>query len=315
MTTMTNDTITCNISVVVPTFNRAATIGYCLSSVLNQTLSPQEVIIVDDHSTDETVEIVKSYADPRIRCIVLENNSGAQAARNRGILEAKGEWIAFQDSDDEWVAEKLEKQVDILRKHDFSSMTVVYTDCWRTEASNKEMRIWKLPTMDGSSSFQQLLTSHGPMFQGLLTSKVALLKIGLLDEKVPSFQEWDTSIRLAKECLFLHISEPLFIYHLHDSDRISNDRKRDIEGYQYIVDKFRDDILRYCGAEVLNAHLINNSLKAMHWGYYDDAATFLGKCIGRPKRVVLLTWMIKMKVKRSYYDRIMGLCRRLKLIS
>lgn len=106
------------ISVVIPTYNREKTIRYCLDSVLNQTYSPIEIIVVDDCSTDMTVPVIKSYSDIRIRCIVLDKNSGAQAARNRGIKEAKGEWIAFQDSDDEWSSQnKLEYEIKILNNN------------------------------------------------------------------------------------------------------------------------------------------------------------------------------------------------------
>jgi len=103
-----------SISVILPTYNRVKTIRYCLDSVLAQTFSPAEIIIIDDCSTDDTVLIVGSYSEPRVRCIVLEKNFGAQAARNRGILEAKGEWIAFHDSDDEWMPDKLERQIQAL---------------------------------------------------------------------------------------------------------------------------------------------------------------------------------------------------------
>lgn len=291
------------VSVVVPTYNRSDTICYCLASLLAQTFPLGEIIIVDDCSTDNTVEIVKSISDPRIRCIVLEKNSGAQVARNRGIREATGDWIAFQDSDDEWLSEKLEKQIAALAEINFQPMTVVHTDCFRYDLQTDSRTLWTLPLINGTAVYPLLLTSSGPMFQGILTSKAALEKIGFLDEAVPSYQEWDTAIRLAKECRFIHIKEPLFVYHLHGGETISKNKKRDIDGYQYIVDKFRDEILLYCGIATLNKHLIGNSLRAKRFGLDSEALAILGKCQGRSLRMPLLKWMIQNNIDLGYYER------------
>ena len=94
-------------SIIIPTYNRAHTIRTPIDSILNQTFSDWELIIVDDGSTDNTKEIVLSYNDPRIR-YVWQGNQERSAARNHGISLAKGEWICFQDSDDEYLQEHLE---------------------------------------------------------------------------------------------------------------------------------------------------------------------------------------------------------------
>lgn len=275
-----------NISVVIPAYNRAKTIRYCMDSVLFQTVSPFEVIVVDDCSNDNTVKIVRSYNDPRVRCVLLDNNSGAQVARNRGIREAKGDWIAFLDSDDEWVLDKLEKQVEALSKVNFNPMTVVHTDCWRYEESLDLKELWNLPFVNELTPISILLRSPGPMFQGILTSKAALEAICYLDEKVPSYQEWDTAIRLAKVCRFVHIREPLFTYHLHEGNTISKDRQRDIDGYQYIVNKFCNEIVIYCGKGVYNSHLVNNALRAVKWGFRETALNILQRDPSRAMKLL-----------------------------
>ncbi len=99
------------ISVVLPTFNRKRLLPRAINSVLNQTYKNLELIIIDDGSTDNTEEIVKAYSDTRIRYCKQKLNRGGSAARNAGIKLAKGELISFQDSDDEWLPEKLERQV------------------------------------------------------------------------------------------------------------------------------------------------------------------------------------------------------------
>lgn len=291
-----------SISVVIPVYNRSKTIRYCLDSVLNQTLSPLEVLVVDDCSTDTTKEIVKSYIDHRVRCIELEKNSGAQAARNRGILEARGIWIAFQDSDDEWLPDKLEKQVAVLAAINFNTLTAIHTNCTCFDYKLDKKIFWDLPRIHGESVLSKLLTSPGPMFQGLLVSKIALKKIGLLDESVPSYQEWDTSISLSRECHFIHVVEPLFVYHLHNGETISKNKKRDIEGYQYVIDKYREEILEHCGVKVFNAHLAGNALKAMRWGYYVDASDILSKTLGNSAHLYFLKWMACHKINVWLYD-------------
>ena len=197
------------ISVVIPTFNRQKTISYCLTSVLAQTYNNLEVIVVDDCSTDNTVSIINNYPDPRLRCIVLEKNSGAQAARNRGIIEAKGDWIAFQDSDDEWLPEKLEKQVAAIAAVNYDPWVVVHSNAFQYDTVRKKKKLWLLPIVEGDDQYSTLLKSPAPLYPTMLVSKIALEKIEYLDENVPSFQEWDTSIRLAKYCKFIHIKEPI----------------------------------------------------------------------------------------------------------
>jgi glycosyltransferase involved in cell wall biosynthesis len=304
-----------NISVVIPAYNRANTIAYCLDSVCNQTVPPLEVIVVDDCSTDATVSVVNDYSrlHPSVRCVVLERNSGAQAARNRGIAEARGEWIAFQDSDDEWMPDKLEKQIAALAKVDFNPMTVVHTDAWRYDPVSGARDIWNLPSCEGQVH-ADLLRSPAPLFPTMLASKAALEQIGLLDAHVPAFQEWDTAIRLAKICRFVHLHEPLFVYHFHAGETISKNKIRDVEGYQYVVDKHRDDILRLCGAETLNRHLEENALKAMRWGFYAEARQILSKTIGNPAHGTLLEFMARFKISSRWYDlaaRIIGRMQRL----
>ena len=102
------------VSVVIPTYNRAHILGRAIDSVLQQTHRDLELIIVDDGSSDGTAALVRGIEDPRVR-YVHQQNRGVSAARNRGIAEARAEWLAFLDSDDEWLPQKLERQFSALR--------------------------------------------------------------------------------------------------------------------------------------------------------------------------------------------------------
>ena len=305
-----------SVSVIIPVYNRAKTLVYCLDSVCNQTLQPYEVIVVDDCSTDETLEIVNNYSrlHPSVRCVVLDRNSGAQAARNRGIVEAHGEWIAFQDSDDEWVSDKLEKQIAALKECGGELMTVLHADCFRYDHETLVKSLWTLPYIEGESVLRELLVTTGPMFQGMMTSKVALEKIGLLDENVPSYQEWDTAIRLAKVCRFIHLQDPLFVYHLHAEDTISKNKKRDIDGYQYVIDTHRDEILELCGVDALNRHLEDNAFRAMRWGLHTEARRILEKTIGDSARSKLLKTLARLGISPRWYGLAARIARRMRLL-
>lgn len=260
------------ISVVIPMYNRAETIVGCLDSVCNQTFSNIEILVVDDCSTDDSVDLVNSYKDERVRLIRLDQKSGAQAARNKGISESSAEWIAFNDSDDLWMEDKLEIQINELKKVKFDKNTVIHSNCMCLDLINDNRTWeWKLPKTVGMC-FELLLERPAPVFPSLLTSKDALMEIGLLDEKAPSYQEWDTVIRLAKKCNFIHIEKPLFTYVFHKGETISKDLKRDIDGYLYILNKFKEDLIRN---NMYENHVRKLSKRATSFSLLDDAEKIL----------------------------------------
>lgn len=122
------------VSVIIPCFNRSRTVEKAAFSVLNQTYNNIEVIIVDDGSTDDTRDIVLGWNDSRVH-YVYQDNAGACAARNHGIELANGEYIAFQDSDDEWKTDKLEKQIDVFKSDCTIDIVCCKTICKRLDGS------------------------------------------------------------------------------------------------------------------------------------------------------------------------------------
>ena len=129
------------VSIVIPAYNRENIIRECLESVLNQTYKNIEIIVVDDCSDDNTVNVVNSIGDERIRCCKLQQNSGACFARNYGAALARGEYIAFQDSDDIWLPEKLEKQVKYLEKGNFD---MECKELWKAKQKSFFILLWIL---------------------------------------------------------------------------------------------------------------------------------------------------------------------------
>ena len=122
------------ISVIIPTYNRDGVISRAINSVLKQTYQNFEVIIVDDNSpvTDNTACIISQYNDDRLFYIKHDKNKGGGGARNTGILAANGEYIAFLDSDDEWLPEKLQLQINLMRQvKDLHPKPVIYTQLYQ----------------------------------------------------------------------------------------------------------------------------------------------------------------------------------------
>lgn len=122
------------VSIIMPSYNTANYIGDSIASVLNQTYKNWELIIVDDCSSDDTDEVLAKYLyDERIRYFKNETNSGAAVSRNRALREARGKWIAFLDSDDLWLPEKIEKQVKFMKDNGYAFTFTDYRICLNGE--------------------------------------------------------------------------------------------------------------------------------------------------------------------------------------
>jgi len=238
------------VTVVVPSFNRASKIEGALRSIQRQTCPYWEAVVVDDGSVDDSADKVAQLAreDPRIRLIRHRYNRGAQAARNTGIDAARTKWIAFLDSDDEWLPESLELRLDAAER---GGLGVVHTGAYIIR-ENGDKSLYEVPATQGWVH-TELLKRHGPMFQGLLVAKEALVKIGGLDERIVALQEWDTSIRLAEHFRFGFLAAPTFIWDCRGSDTMTKDRRRDAMGYEQVVSKHFFSMLR-TGPETLLIH-------------------------------------------------------------
>lgn len=249
------------ISVVVPTFNRADVLRRALVSILGQTLPPLEVVVVDDGSTDETERVVRELGSELIRYVRQPQRLGAQAARNRGIREAHGDWIAFQDSDDEWLPDKLERQVALIE----DEWTVVHGRALVPGRDPMPRR--RIP----EDALDALLSGPAPFLQAMLVSRQALERIGGLDEHVPSYQEWDTALRLAHTCRFVEPAEPVFVYHRGGADSISASPLADIRGYERVIEKHRDEILARAGDAAWDKHVRVLVRRALDHGLWEEA--------------------------------------------
>jgi len=231
------------VSVIIPTHDRATRLCRALRSVLEQSYRDLEVIIVDDASTDGTADILSAVSDPRVRTIRFEANRGAPAARNAGIEAARGSLIAFQDSDDEWMPGKLERQVRVLETPG-SGADIVYTGFLRC-SPDKELYIpepWV--AMREGQILPQLLHGNFVSTQTLLVRRACIDAVGGFDERLPRFQDWEFAIRLAKSYRFHVIDEPLVRVY-ETPGNISSDRDAATRALQIILEVHRPTFLQH----------------------------------------------------------------------
>lgn len=227
------------VSVILPTYNRATLLPRAIKSVLNQTYKNFELIIVDDDSTDNTKKIVNDFKDKRIKYILHKENKGGAASRNMGIKQAKGEYIAFQDSDDEWLPKKIEKHIETFKSLSIK-YGVVYADCWVIEGSKKYLISSKFDQKSGLIK-KDILRGNFVTIQTVVR-KSCFSTMSLFDEKLPRFQDWELWIRISKKYLFKYINEPLAIVYHQSEGSISNDMDALIKSYEMILKKHKEDI-------------------------------------------------------------------------
>lgn len=205
------------ISVVIPTYNRADTILRAITSVLEQSYPVEEIIVVDDASTDHTKEIVSRIEDERIQYILLEENAGVANARNVGVLQAKGDWIAFQDSDDCWHPNKLEKQMDYASKHPECQMIYSLYTAHLSDGSAMLSPAEPLPEVMEGQMFDTLLTRNVIGAPTICISRAAFLQIGVFDTSYTSLEDWEFVLRAARQYSIGFVKEALMdVYILSD---------------------------------------------------------------------------------------------------
>ena len=205
-----------NISVVIPCFNRKNTLSRSIDSVINQTHKPSEIIIVDDGSTDGTRDLIfKSYPDIKY---FFQTKKGVSSARNKGIRESSSEWIAFLDSDDEWLPQKLEKQKNQLEKHPgiFISHN---NEIWIRNG----MRVNQMKKHQkyGGYIFDKCLDICRMSPSSVLIHNRVFEDVGVFDEKLQVCEDYDLWLRITSKYSVLFEKELLIIKYGGHKDQLS----------------------------------------------------------------------------------------------
>lgn len=218
------------ISVVIPLYNKQKQIGQTINGVLDQTFQDFEVIIVNDGSTDNSVPEVAQFSDPRIR-LVNQKNAGVSSARNRGIAEANGEFVAFLDADDEWDPDYLSSQFALTQKYpncDIFATNYVFKDN-KGKISNTILNRIPFQGDDGilANYFEISSYSHPPLWtSAVMVRKSALESIGGFPIGIRSGEDLLTWARLACRYKIAYSLKPLAIYNLGDGYDFANQPPR-----------------------------------------------------------------------------------------
>lgn len=235
------------VSVVVPTYGRPDALLDALDSIAAQTYEPIEVIVVDDHSPEPVEPRVQQESYPSlraIRCFRHEENRGANAARNTGIEQAEGEFVAFLDDDDVWNKETIEREVATFREHG-DAVGVVYTGSL-LENERGEVVGTYVPEVSGNVLPDLFCGRRIAPFSNIMVRKSVIDAAGTLDERFPSLQDREWHFRLAQHCEYQPVQDPLVVHRTTDADRISDDfeQKRDVS-YPLLVKKHRSLAAEY----------------------------------------------------------------------
>jgi glycosyltransferase involved in cell wall biosynthesis len=227
------------VTVVIPTFNRAAVVGRAIRSVLSQTCQDLELIVVDDCSTDGTEQAVRGFSDNRIKYIRHDRNRLAGAARNTGIRCAQGEYVAFLDSDDEWLPEKLEKELEVFRNSD-PEVGLVYTGKMISDESGKLLQV-RMPTLSGWVYEAMLDVNFIGSCSRVTVKKQILDRVAGFDETFANCQDYDLWLRVARASKIACIHHCLVKRHML-SNRMSVSLRGICEGWERILMKYRSDM-------------------------------------------------------------------------
>jgi glycosyltransferase involved in cell wall biosynthesis len=206
------------VSVIIPTYNRLHMVKEAIDSVLAQEFEDLELIVVDDGSTDRTADEVKEYGG-RVKLLAYSENRGVSAARNRGILKAKGKYIAFLDSDDLWVKNKLKIQTDFLDGN--PQYPLCYTDeIWIRRGKRVNPRI-KHSKYSGWI-FEKCLPLCLISPSSAMMRKIVFRKVGLFDEALPVCEDYDLWLRITSRFPVFFIPKKLIIKRGGHPDQLSN---------------------------------------------------------------------------------------------
>lgn len=207
------------ISIIIPAYNAAATILETLDSVFQQTFSDFEVLVINDGSTDQTLDLLQTIEDKRLQIFDYENR-GVSVARNRGISYARGEFIAFLDADDLWSPDKLELQFAALQEHPEAGVAYSW-NYFQYETPEKSYA-------ETSNSFQGnvyadlLIKNFIQNGSNPLIRKEAIASVGLFDPTLKSCQDWDYYLRLAQNWPFVLVPKVQVIYRQSPNSSSSN---------------------------------------------------------------------------------------------
>jgi glycosyltransferase involved in cell wall biosynthesis len=223
------------ISVIIPVYNGERTIQETIESVLNQTFTNFELIVIDDGSQDSTLQIVSTIQDPRIK-VFSHPNAGVSTSRNRGLSHATGEFISFIDADDLWTPDKLECQLKALQENPKAAVAYSWTD-WIDRSNQLLGRGSYLPEQ-GDVFAKLLLNDFVASGSNCLIRREALAEVGNFDREVAPAEDWDMWLRLAIRYEFVLVPSAQILYRISPNSASFNVWKMEASSLRVIEKAF-----------------------------------------------------------------------------
>ncbi|WP_315790564.1 glycosyltransferase [Fischerella sp. JS2] len=220
-------------SIVIPTYNSEKTIRQTIESVLKQTFSDFELIIINDGSTDSTLEVISEFQDSRIKIFSFEN-AGGNVSRNRGLERATGEFVSFLDADDLWTFDKLESQLNALKANPQAAVAYSWTDY--IDEQGKFLLSGTHITANGNVYEQLLISNFLENGSNPLIRRKALLELGGFDEHLTAAQDWDMWLRLAQNFNFIAVPRVQILYRI-SANSLSTNLARQEKASLQVLDK------------------------------------------------------------------------------
>ncbi|WP_026733063.1 glycosyltransferase [Fischerella sp. PCC 9605] len=242
------------ISIIIPTYNSEKTIKYTIESVLEQTLTDYELIVINDGSSDSTLDIVSQFHDLRIK-VFSYPHQGANVSRNLGLAHATGEFISFLDADDLWTSDKLASQMKALQENPQTSVAYSWTDY--IDEKGEFLLAGTHINANGDVYEQLLVNNFLENGSNPLIRKEALIKLGGFDENLSAGQDWDMWLRLAREFSFVAVPKVQILYR-KSSNSLSSNLARQEKACLKVLDK------AYNGSSKDLQHLRKQSLTNLY---------------------------------------------------
>lgn len=273
-------------SVVLPTYNRVDIVMEAVESVIAQSFTDLELIIVDDRSTDATAALLARIGDPRVRLVTNEGGKGGAGARNYGISLARGEWVCFTDSDDLWDVRMLEHLAAGVERAG-PQVGVVYGSDFSIDMETGTVRRRRVAELSGNA-FPRMLERHFYHHCAAATRRVALESVGGYDENLGGMEDTDLQHRLTEAWEVLAVPEAIYYYRLGRSDQVTKDFGHRAVQMLLFLDK-HDAVLRTMPRSMVKIAgvVMVTCLKGGRW---TDAARLWGRIVCWGPAAPRLVW-------------------------
>jgi teichuronic acid biosynthesis glycosyltransferase TuaG len=234
------------VSIIMPAYNSARTIASSIDSVINQNFGDWELIIIDDHSQDDTVQIVKSYTnqDKRIKLIALPINQGLSSARNAGIEISRAKYITFLDADDSWHIRKLEAQIELhVQNPKIRISHTNYDFIINDQRVNREkVQFWDFFYVKRGNLYPQILYKNNLAILSVMVEREVILAAKGFDTSLWAFEDQDLWIKIAKQKIeFGYLDERLCFYRINPNG-MSNNLGKYKRAYKFYLHKYQHDL-------------------------------------------------------------------------